>query len=338
MGGQSRRWGSTTRPSGGRGKVWTGGGEGLFHFSGVAWRQVEIESELPDNEVFDVEITESGVWAGTGRGVARFDGSTWQHFGLLEGLPGDMVLSLSVAPDGTLWAGTSNGAAVFNGVTWSAVDGLQNVRIDEIAFASDGTAWASTFGDGVAAWQNGDVEWFRAADALLSDETYTVHVAPNGIVWVGTSIGLNSYDGVQWKSYGSGSGLPYPAIKSVTSDKDGDLWVGTQKGVGRYNGRTWTSYYKSDGLASNLIYEVLAREVDMWFATGGGITVRRPDNCWSSWTSQHGIPDDQINNVVFGVDNAVWLATHAGLVKGYFREASPSNELFLPFSTTRVRQ
>lgn len=60
-----------------------------------------------------------------------------------------------------------------------------------------------------------------------------------GVIWIGTKWGLNSYDQSELKSYfhdrEQPNSLPDNFIRFITEDRLGDLYVSTNKGIAIYN-------------------------------------------------------------------------------------------------------
>ncbi len=71
----------------------------------------------------------------------------------------------------------------------------------------------------------------RGVNAMLQDR--------RGLMWIGTSDGLLSFDGYTFTSY-SGDNSPRGAILAIFEDQKGALWIGTEKGLYAYDGRTFT--------------------------------------------------------------------------------------------------
>src|SRR6266700_3032453 len=60
-----------------------------------------------------------------------------------------------------------------------------------------------------------------------------------GFIWIGTSYGLNRFDGINVKNFFSNHGdagsLPDNFIQSLYCDTKGNIWIGTGKGLSRYD-------------------------------------------------------------------------------------------------------
>jgi signal transduction histidine kinase/ligand-binding sensor domain-containing protein len=72
-----------------------------------------------------------------------------------------------------------------------------------------------------------------------------------GFLWVGTTFGLNRYDGTRFENYfnepGKLNSLVHDGIYSITEDKDNQLWIGTDQGISQLNPCThqFTTWYPS---------------------------------------------------------------------------------------------
>ena len=78
----------------------------------------------------------------------------------------------------------------------------------------------------------------------------------NGFIWVGTSDGLNKFNGYEFKIYRNNprdsTSLHYNNITHLAEDKNGNIWIGTAGGgVARFNPRTevFTSYFHGSAIA-----------------------------------------------------------------------------------------
>lgn len=88
-------------------------------------------------------------------------------------------------------------------------------------------------------------------DGLSNNTVNCILKSSKGFIWVGTSLGLNRYDGFRIRCYfndpANPSSLPDNNVMSVSEDAEGMLWVNTPKGYSVFNPVTET--FESDILA-----------------------------------------------------------------------------------------
>ncbi len=100
------------------GRVWVGGGGGLFRLSLTADRVTSVMSvtadDLHSSSVVAAMIDHRGwLWAGTSHGVSVFDGQRWVSIDIDSGLVANDVDQggLREDPDGSVWITTSEGVS-----------------------------------------------------------------------------------------------------------------------------------------------------------------------------------------------------------------------------------
>ncbi len=77
-------------------------------------------------------------------------------------------------------------------------------------------------------------------DLQLSHNSVTsVHYASNGIVWIGTTNGINHYDGINVRSFEAAENeapqLPDQYVHQILEDRDNNIWVCTNNGAAMYS-------------------------------------------------------------------------------------------------------
>lgn len=107
-----------------------------------------------------------------------------------------------------------------------------------VAVDHSGRLWIGYYASGVDVWDFGSLDGFAddwwahhtVGGGLPSDLIHTIHVGPDGRVWVGTLGGLAVYTpgGGTWATIG---GLPGTQARAVDTDAQGHVWVGTEDGV-----------------------------------------------------------------------------------------------------------
>src|SRR5215471_16473027 len=75
-----------------------------------------------------------------------------------------------------------------------------------------------------------------------------------GFIWIGTSYGLNRFDGVSIKTFfnksGDSTSLRDNYVQSLFHDLNGNLWIGTRTGLSRYdyNHNCFINYHSTNNL------------------------------------------------------------------------------------------
>jgi ligand-binding sensor domain-containing protein len=167
----------------------------IERFRNGTWKEIAMP---PGYDPTDITTDGNGnVWV-AGYGLLRYDGTTWTNWTTANsGLPSDIVLSVTVAPDGVVWAGTAEGLARFDGTNWTV---------------------------------------YTEADGLPANVINGIAIAPNGHVWIGAFDGTNwpyhggvgDFNGVSWTSYtAENSPLPHEQVEDITVDATGRVWIAT---------------------------------------------------------------------------------------------------------------
>lgn len=187
--------------------------------------------------------------------------------------------------------------------------------IFDLAFAPDGSLWASTAG--------GLVHWQLEAGTYVRHRMYTgdvvvpLVVAPDGKLWIGTEHGLGCYDGMVWQTYAAAEGAVQGAILALAVTRDGVVWAGTEAGVTRYDGHSWKRY--PSAVAT---YDLaVAANGEVWAATPAGASRYLPsEDAWMTYAEEQGLPGPSAQAIAVGPEGSVW--TYVGWHGLYRSEGS----------------
>ncbi|UCH15618.1 MAG: hypothetical protein JSV22_06550, partial [Bacteroidales bacterium] len=161
-----------------------------------------------------------------------------------------------------------------------------------------------------------------------------------GFIWIGTTDGLNRYDGYSFVIYKNNPSDPGSIsdnfISSIIEDFSGNLWIGTQGGgLNMYDlhSEKFKAFYhdplNEKSLPSNFIFHhnslLLDKDSILWIGTNNGLCSydfnsrvfkRRPiksdDGSQTEYKDIRVIYEDE--------ENILWIGTNSGLVK-YFRDS-----------------
>jgi len=100
----------------------------------------------------------------------------------------------------------------------------------------------SLFQKGKAQRFNFSFEQFTTEDGLSHENITNLVKDKDGFLWIGTTNGLNRFDGISFKNFYSkpdnAASLPANYISGVTIDKRGFLWIATSDGICRMDTRS----------------------------------------------------------------------------------------------------
>jgi len=101
---------------------------------------------------------------------------------------------------------------------------------------------------------------YTTADGLISNFVECIDVDADNNVWVGTSDGVQMFDGFNWTLYNTSldSGMVSDNIKIIKCLSDGLVWVGSDYGVSAFSllANNWLTLNSTNGLISNQVKSI----------------------------------------------------------------------------------
>jgi signal transduction histidine kinase/ligand-binding sensor domain-containing protein/CheY-like chemotaxis protein len=212
-------------------------GKALPQFPHHEWR---MEDGLPQNSILSLAQTPDGyLWAGSWEGLVRFDGVRFSTFdeSNTPALPDNAVRRLEVGRDGTLWIATSRGLTGLRQGSFFFVpppEGTAMRDLVDLKAARDGSLWIATYGHGLFQRSGDSFRHFTARDGLASDSVAALVEDGQGLLWVGSSGGLQWWNGESWSAplpfEGGKEGKTTAAVRSLALAPGGTIWAGTEEG------------------------------------------------------------------------------------------------------------
>ena len=209
--------------------------------------------------------SENTIWAGGfTSGLVRYN-STKDRFEKVEvGLPDKDVIEIIPVNEDELWictwAGGIHSYQIKSGKTKEVL--LNGERINRARTSlidNDGNIWLGTDQGAYRFKKSGEIEHFsESADnkrKLSGDRIFSIAEDQNGIIWLGTNLGLTKLDpdSLHTVCYYKQKGLPNDFIYSVLIAPNNDVWVSTNFGLSvlRQESNSFTNFTVSDGLQNN---------------------------------------------------------------------------------------
>ncbi|MEO6801275.1 MAG: diguanylate cyclase [Rhodanobacter sp.] len=309
-----------------------------------------VEQGLPQITVLDMTEDRAGfLWINTQSAVARFDGTRFVTYDrAATGVDTSMLAAAWADPQGGVWFGGTHGLLHERNGQFTSLGGA---AVNQIIDAGDGTPLLATSA-GLERLQDGQVVpldgYAGAAFSLLRDGkklwiggigrvcSRDVSVQPaalscsqadpahqhiivrhmatqNGLVWLGTQVGLMRVEGDRLAPAGLGEGLDTASIESLLTDRDGVLWIGTAEALYRRLPDSSLQRVGDQDIAQRPWVQALYedRSGDLWLGT----RTRGIYRVWNGWTRQvsvrDGVADPLVWSVVKGPGGQIVFGTNS---------------------------
>jgi ligand-binding sensor domain-containing protein/AraC-like DNA-binding protein len=144
----------------------------------------------------------------------------------VEGIPSSTILSIGQTPDGYLWIASTKGLVRFDGMKFTVID-----------FTGD-----------------------KAVDPMKSTIPDTLFVDREGTLWIGSSVGLTSYQYQtgRFKTFTPADGITKDRIRRIKDDMKGNLWISFFSSyVNRFVNREFTAFNADHGLKGKKINAII---------------------------------------------------------------------------------
>jgi ligand-binding sensor domain-containing protein len=239
-----------------------GGGLSLLNDTEDGWKTYNIPEGLGDGFIYDALELPNGdiwiatwsganrvrdwvyalragkngeVWFATEGGLARFKDEQWTNWLHADGLgaPYEKVREqIEFDMDPSEYSK--------HHARQKVEMGLENVDIAYnpnyiVALEVDhhGVVWCGTWGGGLSRFDGDNWRTYTVADGLPGNHVFSLHVDPDGRLWVGTGNGIALYDNGFFQHFTTEHGLFANQVFSMATGSDGSKWVGSFGGVAR---------------------------------------------------------------------------------------------------------
>lgn len=114
---------------------------------------------------------------------------------------------------------------------------------------------------------------FNTDKGLIQTQVYSITQDQQRHLWIGTTAGIDRFDGTTFKHFTKTEGLNSPAINCLYTAPNGYIWAGTLKGASCHNGRKIVNYPIENAFGSVAINAISSDEQNnIWaLSSGGGI-------------------------------------------------------------------
>ena len=228
---------------------------------------------------------------------------------------GDGVNALALDSNGTLWVGLlpqgpgkglgrlENG--VFKSFVAPGFDGSK-LAVFALTLDRDGSLWVGTLGNGLFRIRGDVVEHYGRAESLSSEFVHDLFQDREGILWVTTTNGIDSFREPRVATFSTSEGLGKEEAVGVLAREMAPIWVANAGSLDKIKDGTVTSIRSGHGLPGDQVsYMLEDRAGNLWLGVYDGLYVFR-DGSFRRISE----PDHQPLGLILGmaedVDGDIW--------------------------------
>ncbi len=281
-----------------------------------------LNSDLPDDYIYDLEFQGSVLWVATAEGAASYDGSAWTVYNTANsGLPNNEVRDILIRPNNTVWFATwGGGVAELDNGTWTVFNSLDPNSPNGIDFSSQ---LLTTFnwtvvgsqGTGYHIWDGTSWTSYTPANSGLTSDQITG--IANGVsfdLFISTlDEGLLRFNSPSFEGWNSvNSNLPDNELYSVHHVGNGDHWLGTKAGLVYKSGDNFTTYAMANSDIRGDVVKTLGIDENdqIWMNAGGLSYYDSVNDTWTHFTEANSSFDLAFANAfIKDVNGTVWVGT-----------------------------
>ena len=173
-----------------------------------------------------------------------------------------------------------------------------------------------------------EIKQFTIENGLSQTRVNINFIDSRGFLWIGTSDGLNRYDGYTFKVYRhkplDSLSISNNFIHSIDEDRKGNIWIGTNSGLNRFDPHTGKFHDYNEiwedsmGIGNKIKSVYCERNGIIWILTDGFLVRMQSGslrfkvyNYFLSTGSD--FPDDANTNLVKDRNGLLWFGTDMGL-------------------------
>ena len=178
-----------------------------------------------------------GLWIGTDTGLVHWKlgrSETYEYKALKSNVGQPGIVALARNSDGSLWVGINKpgpglGLERFKGrdskpFVSRNLDGSKIV-VTKLLTDRNQNLWVATWGDGLYRIHGDNVDHFARVDGLSSDSVDELYEDREGILWVVTLAGIDSFTDRSVNTFSTSEGLSRDSVASVMASRDGTVWL-----------------------------------------------------------------------------------------------------------------
>lgn len=264
--------------------------EQLKHFS-----HTNHPNSVPSTVIKLYEDSEYNIWVGSFiNGMGKLDRQTGQcsyQYKLVDKNKNYIQRVYDFVEDNNkrLWVATMGFGLFYYDLKTKEFSSVQsetsliNDWISCLHYSTDNKLYVGTY-DGVNCIDLNSPD-FQSNKILPQNVIYSIYEDVHGIIWIGSSEGLSSWNKKtkEVTTYTTSDGLPSNTIYAIQGDENDFLWISSNAGISQFQKKNnkFINYYVGDGLQGNEFYKNASFKDEqgiIWFGGMNGITYFNPQD------------------------------------------------------------
>ncbi len=265
------------------GNIWAATKAGIYHLNNGEKKWLAVMKEFDTGPAYDIIVDNKGtIWAGAWNGIYQSTQSGLKKVtGINHPIPtlcstDNEIIALgkgriyhlangkftskevqysksvrAVIPDrkGGLWIAT--GLGLYHETAkgyklYQTESELVSPDLYDIAFDSKGNLWIGGLG-GITVYKGQRrINSFTPENGLPSVSVRCVTQSPDGVMWIGTELGIARYDGKGFSIRHSKRWLVNDDVRDIAFDSEGTAWIATAGGVSAIKRKSMSLSEKAD--------------------------------------------------------------------------------------------
>ncbi|MGK9367940.1 two-component regulator propeller domain-containing protein [Melioribacter sp. Ez-97] len=300
---------------------------------------------LNNNSIYSIfEDRDGNVWLGTYAGGINLVVKGKAYFHHYKNIPGDKyslghnIVNYFWEDDkGNLWIATGgNGIDIFDRKTnrFSHKKLRKNDGSIDVVLSfyedSNGDLWIGTWGNGLFKFDTKSerfTHYTKESNGLASDNIFKMVEDEKKRLWLCTFWGGLTRMDIETgkvKIYNTeNSGISDNDLRAIIKDHTGKLWIGTDIGLELFDPESETfKLFKHNNddpksITKGFVTFILeARDSSLWIGTTSGLNKYEPETGgFKHYTTNDGLPGDEVMAIVEDKNNILWISTTKGITR-----------------------
>jgi len=155
----------------------------------------------------------------------------------------------------------------------------------------------------------------KPVSTTIKEAITCIYADIKNVLWIGTNDKLITYFNSKVTSYHISNNEFASSIYCITADYEHNIWIGTRSDLFQFKDEGFVSYGKEDGIKNPFIHGVAIdkKNNNIWFGTAGGGIYQYNGKQFTNYTTNNGLPGNNVSSILFDSLNRLWIGTDKGL-------------------------